>query len=119
MDAPDLPTPALHGPPAESGDANAGYYPLVDTLRLYAGWLLAFLVVLSSASGFALLGKLPFHSQLLQEWLLSGAIRNAAFVTFLFLLLSTVHGVLRGGVWKGIGLMLVGFVVFVSFMMYA
>ena len=94
------------------------YYPLGDTARLYAGWLLAFLLALYAAAGLQWTRSLPFHITILEDWLFSGAIRNVTFFTFLFLLLSTIHRLLSGGIWKGIGLAIVGFALMAAFMAF-
>lgn len=95
------------------------YYPLVDTLRLYAGWLLGFLIVIYAVGGMQMTRVLPVRAPLLDEWMRSPSIRAVAAITFLFLFLSTIHRLLNGGIWKAIGLTILGFVLLAGFMTYS
>jgi hypothetical protein len=61
------------------------YYPLVATLRLYAGWLLALIVV------YEVLGPLF-------GWQQNAFFRNIACAAFVFLLATTLHRKASGGV---------------------
>ncbi len=92
-----------------------GYHPLIDTLRLYAGWLLAILFLIYAAGSYQLLKKLPVHSELLHEWITSSLILHVTAVTFLFLMLSSLHRAMGRGLWKGLILMLLGFGLLVLF----
>ncbi len=92
------------------------YHPLFVTLRLYAGWLLACLAVIYALGAYQQLRSLPVHFSILDEWTTSPMILNVTFTTFLFLLLSKIHELLGRGVWKGIGLAIVGFVGIAFFM---
>ncbi|MBI3619363.1 hypothetical protein HY213_05020, partial [Candidatus Peregrinibacteria bacterium] len=64
------------------------YYPLVDTLRLYAGWLLAWYGAVFALGGYQWTRTLPFKSDIVNDMLSSPFIVVASFATFLFLLLS-------------------------------
>ena len=91
------------------------YYPIVDTLRLYAGWLLAFLAVIFAAGSYQHLRILPFEASIIDEWSESGLLLQVTFLTFLFLLFSEIHRALGRGLWKGLFLTMIGFVLFVAF----
>lgn len=93
------------------------YHPVLTTLRLYAGWLLSCLFVVYAIGSFQELRTLPFESPLVREWVESPLILQVTFLTFLFLLVSTVHQATGRGFWKGIALTLAGFVVFAAFQM--
>lgn len=91
------------------------YHPLIDTLRLYAGWLLACLFAVYALGIFQKLRALPWDIGILDEWVDSPLILHVTFTTFVFLLLSTVHRMLGRGLWKGIALTGVGFLLIVVF----
>ncbi len=94
---------------------NVEYHPLIDTLRLYAGWFLACLFVIYTLGSTQQLRPLPFHLSILDEWMDSPMILHVTLVTFLFLLLSSVHQFLGRGFWRGVGLVVIGFVLLVVF----
>ena len=96
-------------------DQSHDYHPLIDTLRLYAGWLLACLFVIYAVGGYQQLRQFPFRLSILDEWTASPMILSVTLVTFLFLLLSSVHRVMGRGFWKGLALAVMGFGVMVGF----
>lgn len=91
------------------------YHPLLDTLRLYAGWLFALLFVVFSVGIFQQTRELPWEFPLLDEWVASPLILQVSLLTFLFLLLSTVHRLVGRGMWKGLALAIIGFALFAFF----
>lgn len=98
--------------------SHSEYHPLLDTLRLYAGWLLACLSAVFAVGSYQALRTLPVSNPLLAEWVESELIRNVTALCFLCLLLSSVHRRLRGGLWTGVALTLVGFAALAYFMAY-
>ncbi|MFA6522967.1 MAG: hypothetical protein WCS85_01200 [Candidatus Peribacteraceae bacterium] len=86
------------------------YYPLLDTLRLYAGWLLAWYFVIEALGSYQYLRRLPFQLSALDGLFRSLLVIRLSAAAFLFLLLSTVHCMLGRGIAKGIILTLVGIV---------
>ncbi|NOS67419.1 MAG: hypothetical protein HOO67_03595 [Candidatus Peribacteraceae bacterium] len=96
---------------------NSEYHPLISTLRLYAGWLLACLFTVYAFGVFQQIRALPFRLPLLDEWMDSPMILNSTLVTFLFLLLSSVHQIIGRGLWKGAMLAVIGFFALVVFRM--
>lgn len=95
------------------------YHPLLNTLRLYAGWLLACLLVIYTFGSYQQLRALPFRFSILDEWMDSPMILNVTFVTFSFLLLSSVHQAMGRGFWRGVALAVIGFELLVIFRMKA
>ena len=91
------------------------YHPLLDTLRLYAGWLLACLVSLEALSAYQHYRRLPFHVDILQEWGQSPLVLHVTLLSFLFLLLSSIHGTIERGFWKGALLGTIGIAIFLLF----
>lgn len=110
----DLPAAA---PVAEAAhDAvDASYVPLSDTLRLFAGWLLAWYALVYLLGSFRLNGQLPFDVPFLQGLFESPLVLRFSFATFLFLSLGSLHRWLGRGAGKGIALSLLGAVLFVLF----
>ncbi len=73
------------------------YAPLLETARLYAGWLMAWYGMVFLLGGQQAAGKLPLHISWLEGIYRSPLIVACAFATFLFLLLTDIHANLRGG----------------------
>ncbi len=100
-------------------ETASDYHPLLTTLRLYAGWLLACLSVIYIVGSYQELREFPFKLSLAKEWIESSVILHVAFTTFIFMLLSTVHMALGRGVWKGVMLAVIGFAAIAVFMVNA
>lgn len=92
-----------------------GYAPLVDTLRLYAGWLLAWYFAVFALGSYQFTRSLPVRISFIEELFLSPMMLGFACLCFLFLVLSRIHQATGKGVLKGIGLTVVGFVLFAVF----
>lgn len=93
----------------------AGYVPLVETLRLYAGWLLAWYFLVLVIGSYQAAQRLPWKVPFVEGLFQSSSILNFSCAVFLFLLLSTVHAWMGKGTVKGIILIIVGFCLFVLF----
>lgn len=92
-------------PPApQTPEVTGEYVPLVDTLRLFAGWLLAWYGVVYALGALRLSGKLGFDIPFLESLFQSPLVLRFAFGTFLFLLLSNAHQWLGKGTGKAVGL---------------
>ena len=91
------------------------YHPLLDTLRLYAGWLLACLSMIFALGSYQELRRLPLSIPIVNDWVESPMILQVAFMTFLFLLLSSIHRAAGRGLWKGVTLTIIGFFLLVLF----
>ena len=94
---------------------SSDYHPLLDTLRLYAGWLLACLFVVYALGSYQETRSLPYTFSILNEWVESPLILQVTFVTFVFLILSSVYRLLGKGVWKSVLLTIIGFALIVIF----
>jgi hypothetical protein len=84
------------------------YIPLLDTLRLFAGWLLAWYALVFLLGSFQQAGRISSDIPFLQALFSSSLVLRFAFATYLFLLLSSVHRRLQGGVLNGIFLTMIG-----------
>jgi ABC-type amino acid transport system permease subunit len=99
----------------ESPAPRMDYAPLIDTLRIYAGWLLACLGTVFALGTHGITHKSTWIPAILMEWVRSPLILQVTFLTFMFLLLSSIHRLLGRGLWKGISLIVTGFVLIVLF----
>lgn len=91
----------------EEPSIERAYAPLIDTFRLYAGWLLAWYAIVYLLGAYQFEQKLPFAIPFIEGLFLSPLVLKFAFGTFLFLLLSSLHRALGRGIWKGILLTIV------------
>lgn len=95
------PQPVVAAPVAVPAEVP-GYAPLSDTFRLYAGWLLAWYVIVYLLGSYQYTKRLPFEVPFVESLFMSPLVLNFAFGTFLFLMLSSVHCALGRGLWKGL-----------------
>jgi hypothetical protein len=100
-------------PPPET----RSYYPLIDTLRLYAGWLLAWYFVIYALGSYQFLRGIPLHIPFLESLFGSPVVLTFAAGAFLFLLLSGIHRAWGRGILKGLFLLIIGVAVFTVFQM--
>lgn len=88
------------------------YVPLLDTLRLFAGWLLGWYGLIYLLGALQLKRILPEDLPLVQSLFTSGIILRLTFATFLFLLLSSLHRALYKGAGVGALLTAIGMALF-------
>lgn len=84
--------------------APASYAPLLDTFRLYAGWLLTWYAVVFALGSYQITKNLPWEIPLVSGITHSPLVLTFAFGTFFFLLLSSVWK--RAGKHIGLGVLL-------------
>lgn len=113
--APTMNAPAEAPKPAPA--VKKTYYPIMDTLRLYAGWLFAWYFLIFALGAYAFTRALPFEIPLAGSLFQSPVIISFAFGTFLFLLVTEFHRLLGKGIGSGIVLTAAWFGVFVLFRM--
>ncbi len=94
---------------------TTAYVPFVETLRLFAGWLLAWYGMVYLLGDLTVQQKMPVYIPYLNALFESDLVLRFTFGTFLFLLLTTIHKAIGGGVGKGIAVTIVGVAVFVLF----
>ncbi|MBI3336560.1 hypothetical protein HYZ98_03280 [Candidatus Peregrinibacteria bacterium] len=90
---PEHPLPPAHPLPP--------YLPLIDTLRLYAGWLLVWYGLIFAIGTYQYRGIIPFRSELIAGLASSTTVLVSAFGVFIFLMFSSLHKTLHGGIFKG------------------
>ena len=107
------PPPLPEAPTAPA--ARKRYAPLLDTFRLYAGWLLAWYFLLLMLGGYEFTHAAPFQFPILEDFLLSPLVQKLAFAAFLFLLLSTLYRLGAHSILKAIVFVFVGLIGFAAF----
>ena len=87
------------------------YHPLASTLRLYAGWLLAWYAVFVALGYYTNVRALPWSIPFVQAFYLSPLIFTFVVAIFFFLLFSSLHKRMKGGMIGGITFALLGIVI--------
>lgn len=95
--------------PTTSGtETQKTYLPLLDTIRLYAAWFLAWYLLLFHLGMYQTTRSLPFSLPLVEEIYASLFVATVALAAFLMLLLSTIHRKIKGGTLTGLLFTLLG-----------
>lgn len=82
------------------------YYPLVETLRLYCGWLCALLFVLYAVGApYVLHWNTSLY--LVRDWVTAPLFRDVSLAAFLFLFATSLHRRVHGGMLTGLLLLVV------------
>ncbi len=95
-------------PPAAPSVQPKAYHPLAATLRLYAGWLLAWYGLFVALGYYATYRTLPWEIPFVQAFFVSPLIFDFIVATFLFLMLSHAHRVLHGKMISAVVLIVIG-----------
>lgn len=105
------------GKPAtvEEGQRHYQYVPLTDTLRLFAGWLLAWYAAVYIAGSLQATGRISKDIPLLQELFTSWLVLRFTFGIFLFLALTSLQKAIRGSAATGAALAVLWLVLVVLF----
>lgn len=93
------------------------YFPIAATLRLYAGWLLAYYALVYAVGWYAHSRPLPFEIPYVESLFLSPLVLSFTFAAFLFLVFHTIKRSWGRELWKGIVLGVLGVGVFVVYRM--
>lgn len=88
--------------------ASAKYFPLLDTIRLYAGWLLAWYLLFVAAGYYTFQRQLPLDIPFVEGFFFSPLIFRFVAAMFVFLALSSLHKLLRGKLLSGLLLAVIG-----------
>lgn len=115
----DPATPAEHAPqPAPATHTeDRTYFPLLDTLRLYAGWLLAWYALVYALGSYQHSRPLPFRIPFVEGLFLSPLVLSFTLAAYLFLLLSGIWKATGKGIFKGLLATLIGVAGFVLYRM--
>ncbi len=85
------PAPNPVPPSTPQPQSPAVYFPLLETLRLYAGWLLAWYCLVYAVGSYQFTRELPMHVPYAESLFLSPLVLSFTFGAYLFLLLSGVY----------------------------
>lgn len=90
------------------------YYPFIDTLRLYAGWLLAWYCLVYAIGGYQYNKRIFLHVPYVEALLppFSSIVFSFTLASFLFLLLTSIHKIMGGTKLRTFGLVLLGVAAF-------
>jgi len=91
------------------------YFSLVDTLRLYAGWLLTGYFVAYILGGYQYTKPLPFHIPYVLAFLTSPLILSFSLAAYLFLLFTGIKRGMKGGMLNTMLLTVVAVCIFVVY----
>lgn len=97
--------------------AEKAYFPIASTVRLYAGWLLAYYLLVYALGWYASTRALPGEIPYVEGLFLSPLVLSFTLAAFLFLLLHSIHRATGGGLWRAIALSIVGMAAFVVYRM--
>lgn len=75
----------------QSNRPDIPYLPLFETMRLYAGWLLAWYALIYIIGAYQFTKDLPFRIPYAESLFLSPLVLSFTFAAFLFLLLSSIY----------------------------
>jgi hypothetical protein len=96
---------------------NKIYLPIAATLRLYAGWLLAYYAIVYAVGWYAHARQLPFSIPYVEALMLSPLVLSFTLAAFLFLVLHTGKQLWGPGIGKGIALTALGIGAFLLYRM--
>lgn len=104
---------------APAQETETAYLPLIETLRLFAGWLIAWYGVVYFLGGLQLKKSISADIPFIAALSSSSLVLRFCFATFLFLLLTSVHSWMGKGIAKGIVLTVIGILLMAGFHVYA
>ena len=93
------------------------YLPIAATLRLYAGWLLAYYSLVYAVGWYAYSRSLPVDIPYVEALMLSPLVLSFTFAAFLFLVFHTLYQLWGKGLIKAALLSIAGIALFVVYRM--
>ncbi len=117
---PQAPADEESAPPAPTESSTATqqtYFPLLDTLRLYAGWLLAWYCLVYALGHYQHVRPLPFRLPYVEGLFLSPLVLSFTLAAYLFLLFSSLWKTFGRGFVRGAVLTVIGIAAFVLYRM--
>ena len=97
--------------------SKEAYFPFLETLRLYAGWLLAWYALVYALGSYQFLKELPFRIPYAESLFLSPLVFSFTFAAYLFLLCTTLYIALHRNTYIGFFLFILGVGSFVLYRM--
>jgi hypothetical protein len=108
------PAPAAAATVPAAHPVEGKYHSISSTLRLYAGWLLAWYGLFVATGYYAMERALPWDIPFVQAFYVSPLIFSFIVAMFLFLMLSFGSRIIKAGAVLNIALSLTGMVIFVA-----
>lgn len=96
---------------------NTSYFPLFETLRLYAGWLLAWYGIIYVIGAYQHTKPLPFRIPYAESLFLSPLVLSFTFASFVFLLCSSLSKSLPSFPLKNVLFFVLGTTIFMLYRM--
>ncbi len=93
------------------------YLPIAATLRLYAGWLLAYYSIVYAVGWYAHSRNLPVEIPYVEALMLSPLVLSFTLAAYVFLVFHTLHQAWGKGITKGMVVSITGVAVFVVYRM--
>ena len=112
------PMSAAPPPPAPDNtvsESSTAYFPFLETLRLYAGWLLAWYSIVYAVGAYQFLNDVPFRIPYAESLFLSPLVLSFTFAAYLFLLLSSIYKATGSSKKKALLLSVLGIVIFILY----
>ncbi len=109
---------AVAASPRGSAAKTERYYPLVDTIRLYAGWLLAWYIAFVALGYYTFERQMPWDIPIVEGFFFSPLIFRFITAIFLFLAFSSLHKLLRGKILSGALFLLLGCGLYILTLIY-
>lgn len=101
-------------PPVKKEAKKGIYHPILATLRLYAGWLLAWYGLFVALGYYTHVRTLPLDIPFVEAFFVSPLIFSFIVAIFFFLMLGALHRAMHGRILGGIALTIVGIAVFTA-----
>lgn len=98
-------------------DQPEKYFPIAATLRLYAGWLLAYYALVYAVGWYSYSRPLPFEIPFVQALLLSPIVLSFTLAAYLFLIFQSLYKASGEGLFKGILMSVLGIGTFLLYRM--
>lgn len=98
-----------------SSTSSVLYFPILETLRLYAGWLLAWYSLVYAIGGYQFTKDLPIHIPYAESLFLSPLVLSFTFAAYLFLLLTSIYTYSNISKKSGVALSIVGITLFILY----
>ena len=95
--------------------AKRSYFPLADTLAVYAGWLLAWYIGIVALTELATLRSLDIFPGFFSEIVSSSSLFLAALACFMFLLCRAIYKLCKSNTLAGFLVTVIGAAVFVLY----
>jgi hypothetical protein len=90
--------------------SEPSYHPLSETIAIYLGWLLFWCGALYVVGGYQAMKKLPVSFPIVDQLITSPFVLIVSLGAFLYLMLSAIHRLLKGGALLGLSFFVIGLV---------